>query len=192
MNFLAHLLLSGNNERVMVGNFIGDFVKGAQIENFGEEIQKGIRLHRSIDEYTDTHPVVFTSKKRLRSKFRHYAPVIVDVFYDHFIARDWHIYAGEPLLEFTHRFYETMKKYSDKIPQAVNEMLKYMMANNWLYHYQYIEGIDKALTGMSKRTKFDSKMEDAARVLEAYYEEFEKEFKEFFPDLQQHVHNFNG
>lgn len=174
----------------MVGNFIGDFVKGSQLDNYDEKIQQGIRLHRSIDEFTDNHPVVFESKKRLREKFRHYAPVIVDVFYDHFIAKNWSQFSKTPLLEFTNRFYETMNRYSSQIPKAVTSMLVYMSSGNWLYNYQFIEGIDKALTGMSRRTKFDSKMELAAQYLENHYDSFESEFNEFFPDLQQHVNNF--
>ncbi|GAB4245781.1 MAG: acyl carrier protein phosphodiesterase [Ekhidna sp.] len=190
MNFLAHLLLSGNDEEVMVGNFIGDFVKGPNLEAYPPNISYGIKLHRAIDTFTDSHPVVLKSKVRLRKKFRHYAPVIVDVFYDHFIARDWHLLSNQSLLEFTHHFYERIKSYYDLIPPAVIHMLGYMREANWLYHYQYIEGIDKALTGMSRRTKFDSKMEQAARVLEAYYSEFENEFKQFFPEIQSHVANF--
>lgn len=192
MNFLAHLLLSGNNEELMIGNFIGDFVKGSKLDSYSPEMQKGIRLHRSIDEYTDSHPVVLKSKIRLRAKFRHYSPVIVDVFYDHFIARDWHTYSKQPLLEFTLQFYQTIKSYYGVIPSAVEKMVFYMSQTNWLYQYQYIEGIDKALTGMSKRTTFESKMEDAAHVLEAYYSEFEEEFHRFFPELQDHVKNFKG
>lgn len=190
MNFLAHLLLSGDDEKLMVGNFIGDFVKGSSLNEYEPEIQKGIRLHRSIDEYTDKHPEVLKSKLRLRKKFRHYSPVIVDIYYDHFIARDWHKFSRISLLDYTHRFYEMIKKYYHTIPDGVINMLKYMSAANWLYQYQYIEGIDKALSGMSRRTKFESKMDEAARVLEAYYDDFEQEFNDFFPELQLHVANF--
>lgn len=192
MNFLAHLVLSGDNEQVMVGNFIGDFVKGSNLDEYNNDIQKGIRLHRSIDHYTDNHPVVLQSKIRLREKFRHYAPVIVDVFYDHFIARDWSRYSNENLKDFTIRFYAMMKKYVDSIPKGVVNMLKYMESGNWLYHYQFIEGIDQALTGMSRRTRFESKMEEASDALKTHYTDFENEFNAFFPDLQDHVNNFES
>lgn len=192
MNFLAHLLLSGDHEQIMVGNFIGDFVKGSNLEEYHPDIQKGIRMHRSIDNYTDNHPVVLQSKIRLREKFRHYAPVIVDVFYDHFIAKDWSNYSKENLLDFTTGFYEMMRKYVNIIPKGVTNMLHYMESGNWLYHYQYIEGIDQALTGMSRRTKFESKMEEAADVLKSEYEGFKDEFERFFPDLQKHVDNFES
>ena len=192
MNFLAHLLLSGDHEQIMVGNFIGDFVKGSNLEEYHPDIQKGIRMHRSIDNYTDNHPVVLQSKIRLREKFRHYAPVIVDIFYDHFIAKDWRQYSKENLLDFTSRFYDMMRRYVNIIPKGVTNMLYHMESGNWLYHYQYIEGIDQALTGMSRRTKFESKMEEAADVLRSEYEGFKSEFQSFFPDLQEHVDNFES
>ncbi|MEP0986627.1 ACP phosphodiesterase [Ekhidna sp.] len=190
MNFLAHLYLSGDDEEILVGNFIGDFVKGAQMDHYSQGIQKGIRLHRSIDFYTDTHEVVLQSKIRLREKFRHYAPVIVDIYYDHFLAKDWSNFSKIPLLEYTESFYELIKKYFEQLPKGVIHMLSYMSRDNWLYNYQFIEGINKALTGMSRRTKFDSKMEEASLALKKNYSEFEKEFHLFFPDLEVHVANF--
>ncbi|NQZ75350.1 MAG: DUF479 domain-containing protein [Ekhidna sp.] len=190
MNFLAHIFLSGSNEQVLVGNFIGDFVKGSQMKEYGEEVQNGIRLHRSIDHYTDTHPVVLESKVRLRDQFRHYAPVIVDIFYDHFLAKFWGEFSQIPLLDFTRGFYHNIEKYSEILPKGVKHMLGYMSKDNWLYNYQYIEGIDRALSGMSRRTKFESKMEHASKALEENYEAFENEFRRFFPDLQVHVANF--
>ena len=190
MNFLSHLLLSGDDEQVMVGNFIGDFVKGAALKNYSPKIQEGIILHRHIDTYTDNHPLVMESKVRLRDKFRHYAPVIVDVFYDHFVAKHWNKYNAKPLLDYTEKFYATMKNYYEIIPRGVINMLGYMSRDNWLYNYQFIEGIDKALTGLSRRTKFDSKMDKAAGALQENYSDFENEFIQFFPELQLHVRKF--
>ena len=190
MNFLAHLLISIDDEQIMVGNFIGDFVKGSQISEFNTKIQKGIRLHRAIDSYTDQHPIVKESKVRLRTKFRHYAPVIVDVFYDHFLAKDWDKYATEPLMDFTNRFYSLMENYSTQVPAGVNHMLTYMRSGNWLYNYQFLEGIHKALSGMSRRTKFQSHMDQATEALKHNYEEFQNEFNRFFPELQAFANTF--
>ena len=187
MNFLAHLFLSGDNEKIMVGNFIGDFVKGAQLNNYPIEIQKGITLHRKIDHFTDHHEVVRESKIRLRPKFRHYAPVIADVFYDHFLAKDWALFSKVPLKEYTEGFYKMINKYVDLLPSGVMNMLSYMSRDNWLYNYQFVEGIDRALSGMSRRTKFESKMEEAAQALELDYELYEMEFQKFFPELVNYV-----
>ncbi len=187
MNFLAHLYLSGNNEKIKVGNFIGDFVKGKQFSNYEEEIQKGIILHRKIDEFTDSHSVVFESKKRLRPKYRHYSPVIVDIFYDHFLAKKWSSFSNNDLKKYTNDFYQMIEKYKDVVPETVNLMLRYMREKNWLYNYQFLHGIDRSLKGISRRTKFDSQMEFAVKSLQENYDSFENEFDRFFPDLENHV-----
>lgn len=190
MNFLAHIYLSGDDEHIMIGNFIGDFVKGKAWEEFDERIQRGILLHRTIDQYTDEHEVVTKSKERLRPKYHHYAPVIADVFYDHFLSSLWNNYHSTPLLDYTHEFYRVVDKNKKHIPEKALYMFGYMKRDNWLYNYQFIEGIRRALTGMSQRTTFDSHMEEAADALKADYSSYKDEFEEFFPDLVNHVKTF--
>lgn len=190
MNFLAHLYLSGDDNKVMIGNFIGDFVKGKDVELFEGNIKKGILLHREIDHFTDSHPIVKVSKKRLQPKYHHYAPVIADVFYDHFLSANWRNYSETPLIEYTEGFYELTKSYQSVMPDKAQYMLKYMSTGNWLYNYQHIEGINQALTGMSRRTKFESKMEHAAKDLERNYEAYKDEFERFFPILKAHAVGF--
>ncbi len=184
MNFLAHAYLSGDNPKLLVGNFIGDFVKGRGIhERFEKNIAQGIELHRLIDAYTDSHPVVMESKIRLREKYRHYAPVIVDMYYDHFLASSWSTYHDLSLEEFAAKTYQTLNDNFDVLPEKLRHMLPYMMHGNWLVNYGKVEGIQRALTGMSRRTSFNSQMEDAANDLRKHYQEFGDEFKLFFPDL---------
>lgn len=190
MNFLAHLYLSGKNEKIMIGNFIGDFVKGKAYEQYETDIQKGILLHREIDNYTDSHLIVMRSKERLRPKYHHYAPVITDVFYDHFLSSLWQNYHHEPLENFTTYFYQLADKYHSIIPKTANHMLTYMKRDNWLLNYQYVSGIDRALTGMARRTPYVSKMDQAAKDLEENYDLFREDFRAFFPELQHHVRNF--
>jgi acyl carrier protein phosphodiesterase len=184
MNFLDHLYLSGDNPAIQVGNFIGDFVKGKNLsDQFEPGIVKGIDLHRAIDEYTDHHPVVFESKIRLRSKYRHYAPVLVDMYYDHILARNWNDYHDMLLPDYADQVYATLESYKAILPMQVNHMLPYMIRGNWLVNYGKIEGIKQALTGMSRRTKFKSNMEKADEDLLEHYDAFENEFRLFFPDL---------
>lgn len=182
MNFLAHLYLSGNNTKIMVGNFIGDFVKGRNL-NFDAEIIKGIVLHRAIDEFTDHHPIVLKSKMRLRVKYRHYAPVIVDILYDHFLAKYWNNYHVDPLPKYAKYAYETIEAFAFILPQEVKNILPYMIKGNWLVNYSRMEGVERALKGMAKRTKFNSKMDESIVDLQANYESFKSEFEEFFPNL---------
>ncbi|MEQ9423445.1 MAG: ACP phosphodiesterase [Cyclobacteriaceae bacterium] len=187
MNFLAHLYLSGDNEQLQLGNFIGDFVKGNQVESFNKEIKEGIKLHRKIDDFTDTNEIVLRSKVRLRPKYRHYSPVIVDMYYDHFLAANWTEYAEIDLKKFTTDFYQLADKHKEALPHKVNEMLGHMSATDWLYNYQFIEGLDRALSGMARRTRFDSGMDRASRDLQDQYGAFKKEFTEFFPLLIEFV-----
>jgi acyl carrier protein phosphodiesterase len=186
VNFLAHLFLSGDQPEIMVGNFIGDFVRGRNVyEQFKPNIALGIELHRQIDDFTDSHLVVMESKKRLRPKYRHYSPVIVDMFYDHFLAKNWQAYHALPLNLFATEAYSVITKFDEDLPERVRGLLPYMIQGNWLYNYSRIEGIHRALSGMSKRTPFESKMNEAVIDLEKFYSEFEGEFSMFFPELQQ-------
>lgn len=190
MNYLAHIYLSGSDPDIIIGNFIGDFVKGKAFENYNERIQKGVLLHRTIDEYTDSHPTVLTSKERLRPNYRHYAPVIVDIFYDHFLAVKWKSYHTQSLLKYTEQFYQLTNHYKEVIPGKAQNMLRYMQRDNWLFHYQHLSGIQQVLNGMSRRTTFDSNMELALADLKKDYKAYEHEFVTFFPDLEEHVQEF--
>ncbi len=173
-----------------MGNFIGDFVKGSNLNAYPESMAMGIKLHREIDRFTDTHEVVLKSKLLLREKYRHYAPVIVDIYYDHFLASSWSKRHSLPLRDFTHQFYRLSEKYLDKIPKSAIRVLKYMKADNWLYNYKSIEGIDRALTGMSRRTTFQSKMEESVHDLKQHYQHFQEHFDTFFPDLIRFSNSF--
>lgn len=183
MNFLAHLYLSGKEDAIKIGNFIGDFVKGRQLEEYPKEVQDGIRLHREIDFYTDQHPIVMESKDRLRAKYRHYAGVIVDVYYDHFLANHWERFHDQTLPDFVSQSYALMEANAASFPERAQYMLPYMVQNNWLEGYGYVEGIRRALSGMSRRTSFRSRMEEASQDLVQEYAQFEDEFLRFFPEI---------
>lgn len=191
MNFLAHIYLSKGRPKIMVGNFIGDFVKGRHFsDQFETEIAKGIELHRAIDEFTDRHPVVHQSKSRLRPKYHHYSGVIVDIFYDHFLSKYWSDYHTVPLTKFAANTYATLNDHHDILPDDVKNMLPYMIKDNWLVNYGHLNGIGQALRGISRRTRYDSKMNESVIELEKYYEEFKTEFQGFFLDLKDHAETF--
>lgn len=186
MNFLAHLYLSGNDENIMIGNFIADHVKGNHFSNYNDQIIKGIKLHRLIDAFTDSHPVVNESKKRLRPYFHKYSSVIADVFYDHFLAKNWNKYHSESLEKYAENVYSLLKRKEEILPAKTQNMLTYMIQHNWLKSYSTLEGINNALTGMSRRAKFDSKMDEATAFLRKDYARYEKEFELFFPELKKY------
>jgi acyl carrier protein phosphodiesterase len=191
MNFLAHLYLSGEQSRVMVGNFIGDFVKGRNLATrFESEVVLGIELHRAIDHFTDTHKVVQKSKKRLSAKYRHYSGVIVDVFYDHFLASRWADYHKLPLADFADLAYKNLQSNDAILPQEVKNFLPYMVKANWLVGYSYVNGIQQALTGMASRTPYVSHMEKAADDLREQYDTFGADFTAFFPQLRDFANDY--
>jgi acyl carrier protein phosphodiesterase len=184
MNFLAHAFLSGEDPKILTGNFIADFVKGRQaLQSFEPRIAKGIELHRFIDEFTDHHMVVKESKKRLQPKYRHYSGVIVDVFYDHYLAKNWNNFHADPLPQFADHVYRIIESNYGVSPEGIRHMLPYMITGNWLVNYGKIEGIGSALSGMSRRTPYESKMNEAVDDLREHYELFKSEFEEFFPEL---------
>jgi acyl carrier protein phosphodiesterase len=192
MNFLSHLYLSGNSEGLIIGNFIADSVKGSNYKNYSPEIQSGILLHRQIDTYTDSHLIVEESKKRLRPKYRKYSGVIVDIFYDHFLAANWQDFSKENLNEYAQKIYDLIQKNYNILPLNSIRFSNYMVQYNILEAYSRLEGIEQVLKGMARRAKFESNMEFAIRDLKEHYNLFEKEFRFFFPELQQFVNTQIG
>lgn len=184
MNFLAHIYLSGNDEKLMIGNFIADSIKGKKYLDYPEGVQNGILLHRAIDSYTDTHPIVRKSRKRLFEKYGHYSGVIVDILYDHFLALNWKNYSEEKLADFVKSFYKLLQNNFEILPKPVQRFLPYMIKDNWLVSYAKIEGIGKILYQMNERTNRKSNMHLAVNELETYYSDFEAEFSAFFVELE--------
>ncbi|MCM8570527.1 acyl carrier protein phosphodiesterase [Gramella jeungdoensis] len=185
MNFLAHIYLSGDNEQLMVGNFMADSVKGKKYLKYPTDIKNGIILHRAIDYYTDTHEIFKQSTQRLFPIYGHYSGIIVDIFYDHFLAANWKDYSSTPLKEYTLKFYEVLEKNYEILPFRVKSFLPYMVNDNWLLSYSKIEGIEKVLKGMNNRTGRKSGMHHSVNELREYYSQFENEFKMFFKELIQ-------
>ncbi|MFV5701304.1 ACP phosphodiesterase [Flavobacterium sp. XS2P12] len=183
MNFLAHIYLSGDNDLIKIGNFMADGIRGKHFESYPLEIQKGIILHRAIDTFTDAHPIFRQSTKKLHEKYHHYAGVIVDVFYDHFLAKNWNKYSDEKLNLFVARFYQSLQDNHIILSERTKGMMPYMIEHNWLVSYQTVEGINRILTQMDQRTKNESKMRFATNELSEFYPEFEDEFTDFFQEL---------
>jgi acyl carrier protein phosphodiesterase len=188
MNFLAHIYLSGEDKDIIIGNFIADGIKGKKYIKYPPGIQKGILLHRAIDSFTDAHPIVRLSTKKLHENYGHYSGIIVDILYDHFLAKNWSTYSKVPLNEFVAEFYKLLKDNFDLLPLRIQKMMPYMIADNWLLSYATIPGISKILYQMNYRTKNKSKMNLAVSELEEFYTEFETEFSDFFEELMVFSH----
>ncbi|NMH26230.1 acyl carrier protein phosphodiesterase [Flavobacterium solisilvae] len=189
MNFLAHIYLSGDNDLLKIGNFMADSIRGNSYENYPDEIKKGILLHRSIDSFTDMHPVYRKSKHRLHEKYGHYSGVIMDIFYDHFLAKNWANYSNKKLEEYADEFYQLLQDNYDLLTDKIQGMMPYMIARNWLVSYASISGLEMILFQMDHRTKNRVAMHEAIVELQEFYLEFETEFTLFFEELQQHCKN---
>ncbi len=184
MNFLAHLYLSENKTEIMIGNFIADHIKGNKFSHFSEGIKKGIIFHREIDTYTDAHPIVRKSKRRLHERYRHYDGVIIDIFFDHFLAKNWKEYSEIPLNVYATSVYNLLQENINILPEKTQELLPYMIKYNWLYNYQFAKGIQEVLNGMNRRTQGKSQMNLASEDLLIHYDLFEEDFKAFFQELR--------
>ncbi|PKV75408.1 acyl carrier protein phosphodiesterase [Pontibacter ramchanderi] len=187
MNYLAHIFLSGDDEALLIGNFIADAVKGKQQDLYPEGIARGIKLHRLIDTYTDSHPVVNETKARLRPHFRKYAPVVADLYFDHFLANRFAEFSSEPLEAYTSRIYTLINQNLPNLPERVQYFFPYMMRQNWLVSYAQVSGIAQALGGLSRRTAFESGMERAGEELLQNYALYGQDFTLFFPELIAYV-----
>ena len=183
MNFLAHVYLSGNSDEISIGNFIGDYVKGSNYNNYPDLIRKGILLHRSIDDFTDHHPIVHHSKAILYSKYRRYSGVITDIFYDHFLTIEWNNFSQQPLPDFISNFYDNLFIHYDFLPDEIKDFLPTCLNENWIKTYGTLKGIKKTFKKMSRRTSLPKKSCHSVRELKKNYSVFREDFVEFFPLL---------
>ena len=183
MNFLAHIYLSGNNDFIKIGNFMADGIRGNDYMNFPDDVKKGILLHRQIDTFTDSHLIYRKSKHRLHEKYGHYSGVIMDILYDHFLAKNWSIYSNEKLVDYAANFYQSLFDNENILTEKTKNMIPYMYDRNWLVCYESIAGIELILFQMDYRTKHRANMQEAIVELKQFYIEFENEFTLFFEEL---------
>lgn len=184
MNFLAHLYLSNDNDFIKIGNFMADGIRGTKYLEFPDGIRKGVILHRAIDTFTDAHPVFRQSKHRLHDAYGHYSGVIIDVFYDHFLAKNWALYSTVPLEDYASHFYQILEDNYELLTPKTKQLMPYMIAQNWLVSYASAEGIAKILFQMDRRSENKSKMQYSVKELQEFYTEFEQEFTLFFEELR--------
>lgn len=187
MNFLAHIYLSGNNDLIKVGNFVADWIKGNDYLKYPPDIQKGILIHRSIDSYTDHHKTVRQSKSRLTEKYRKYAGIIIDIFYDHYLANEWHIFCDIPLDAYAEELNKTFKRHIHYFPEEIQDFFPRFMKNRWIESYGTLEGIEAVLNGMSKHTSLPDHTETAMEILRKHYSDFRFEFYDYFPQLIAYI-----
>jgi acyl carrier protein phosphodiesterase len=198
MNHLAHFVLSGKDEDLAIGNFVADFITNRQLPTFTEGVQRGIWLHREIDAFTDAHPIVKQSTKRLHPFHHKYSPVIVDVYYDFLLAKNWDKFGrldskNDPSVSlpvFVKNAYNLVNSRIDELPERLQTFLPRMINDDFLMKPTTFKGLDDAFSRIEKAAAFPGNFGNAAEHLEEFLEEFDAEFCAFFPDLQKHVTEF--
>lgn len=183
MNFLAHTYLSGSSDEILVGNFIGDYVKGRYFSQFPEEIRQGIIMHRNIDNYTDTHPIVKQTKLHFSEKYGKYAGIVVDIIYDHYLAKFWHQYCDVQLDDFIINLHKRLSSYYPIFPVKVKEFFPKFIKNNWIKAYTSLEGLERVLNGMSRTTSLPNETNFAMKSIILNYDQIGEEFNIYFPQL---------
>ncbi len=183
MNFLAHLYLSGDNPHIQIGNFIGDHVKGRDYEKYAPLIKQGILLHRKIDHFTDTHPIVRQSSQRLKEGYGRYAGIVTDVFYDHFLGVNWDDFSDVPLKQFVNQVHRVLMRNYFKLPNNVKRFLPFMVKSRRLETYATKEGIQRSLEIMANYSSLPNETKWAMLQMEQYYTAFNDEFRSFFKEI---------
>ena len=194
MNYLVHFLLAGDDDELRLGNLLGDFVKG-RVERFAhrgatERLRIGIQMHRAIDAFSDCHPAVRRSKSILTPEYGRLSGVIVDVFYDHVLARRWPEHHPRPLSVFTQDVYRTLRGNLHRMPAAVHPLINAMSEGDWLRGYASQRGIERALRGMAARRPVAAEIGTAGSLLSDHFDRFSADFDEFLPDLRARCAQF--
>jgi acyl carrier protein phosphodiesterase len=183
MNHLAHCFLSFNDEDLLLGNFIGDFVKGNDWQKYPEKVQQGILLHRTIDSYTDNHPMTDRSVSRIRPYAGRYSPPFTDILYDHMLAIHWEKYCQESFDTFAERTYRQLEKRAAEMPAVLQERLPKMIAGQFLHGYTRREGLEWVLDRFSLRLAGNFDAQGLSRFFFEEIDAFSVDFNAFFPDL---------
>lgn len=185
MNYLAHAYLSFNNTDLLVGNMISDYVKGKKQYDFPLAIQNGIKLHRAIDDFTDTHHATMEIKQLFKPAYRLYAGAFTDVVYDYFLANDSNEFSSpEELKTFTQTTYQLLQLQSDYFPEKFALMFPYMREQDWLYNYRFNEGMQKSFGGLARRAKYIVETDTAYKFFIENKNYILQLYKVFFPDVK--------
>lgn len=191
MNYLAHLHLGGAQPGALLGSLYGDFVKGPLGGRWPADIEAGIRLHRQIDAFTDSHPLVLQAKQRFPRERRRYAGILIDLFFDHCLAAHWHEYADEPLQDFTARVYQVLRE-EPELPAKLALIVPRMAAQDWLGSYREFAVMEQVVAGMSRRLSRPEGLAGGVAELERLYVPLQQDFREFYPQLQAFALGGNG
>lgn len=183
MNYLAHAFLSFNNEHLTIGNFIADHIKTAEADKLLPEIKKGVMLHRRIDYFTDTHPLFIKSKRHLYDGFERYSGVLMDIYYDHILAKNFKEFSDVDLIPFTQNIYKVLQNNTQHLPESSQGFLNYVLDNNTFFEYSKIEGIELVLKHLSYRINHGILLNESLPLFVKNEKAIEDDFMKFMHEL---------
>lgn len=189
MNWLAHIQLSGESAATRIGNLLPDLVRASELDGISEQFVPGIRLHRLIDSYTDSHPVFRQSASLIDGPLRRYASILVDLFYDHFLACEWSSYSPIPLAEVVGDFHQSIDSFRLELPESVYERLAQIRDEGYLLSYSTERGIAAALSRVSSRLRRPVDLAAGVEQLRTHYDLFAADFRDFYPQLTRHINS---
>ena len=192
MNFLGHIYLTPEDDELLLGNFIADSVKGNPYNKLPERVADGVKLHRAIDAFTDSHSIVKKGAERFRSSQGRYAAVVIDLVYDHVLASNWNKFHNHELGSFVNEVYQRLESHSQHFPANVERFFPYMKQQNWLYNYQFEWGFRKSLEGLDRRSAIDTQMVTSVEIYRENQPEFLQEFQEFIAEAKEMVQSHSS
>lgn len=189
MNYLAHAYLSFDNDEILLGNMISDFVKGRKQFDYSSVVHKGIVLHRHIDAFTDSHPIIQKAKTVFRTDYRLYSGAFIDVVFDHFLAVDANEFSKNELYNFSQKTYDTLDRQDVIMPPSFRNMFYHMKFQNWLYGYRTREGMYRSFDGLVKRAAYLEDSSAAVNVFDNQYNFLKNCYISFWPELKSYAKN---
>ncbi len=194
MNWLAHIFLSAPTIESRLGNLLGDLVKSGDLYRLDPLVRDGVNRHYAIDKFTDSHIIIKKSKRRISQEYSRFAGILIDVFYDHFLAKNWQLYSGSIFSDFVMEVYNSFQSYQGNIPEYARQIIQQMIYEDWLTSYQSFDGVENALRRIDARIKSrmgnQISLVNAVKILEQEYFNIEQDFGSFFPELQRHMQNY--
>ena len=187
MNYLAHLYLAQRNPHSLVGNLMGDFLRGVKVKDLPQRIARGVHNHLAVDRFTDSHACLKPLKARFSAQRRRFAGIIIDVAFDHFLIKYWRDYSQQSLADFTAYCYWSFTELHDDMPPAMQQKVAWIIQYDLLNSYARLQGVGDALNGISRRIRFENQLAGAIDEVNRHYEALEQGFREFFSPLCEHI-----
>lgn len=191
MNWLAHVFLSEPSTDFRLGNLLADLVRGADREGMPHDFLRGATCHKAIDAFTDSHPIVLASRRRLDPRYRRFSGVLIDIFYDYLLAQDWATYAARPLDEYTSAFYLDVRRRQLALPVDASATLARILQHDLLGQYRHLKGVEHSVrrisTYLAQRWGRQYHLEASIAELQTHEAALTADFAAFFPQLRAHV-----